>query len=441
MISSPDMTDLLCENVSVNEEGHLTFAGRDVTSLAEKYGTPLYLMDEDRIRERCRTYNEALAEAFGGAACAAYASKAASFKEMYRIMADEGMFVDVVSCGEIYTAREAGFPLEHALFHSNNKTDADVAFAMDCGVGYFVVDNEEELYAIDREASRRGIVQKVLLRLTPGIDPHTFAAVTTGKVDSKFGSAIETGQAREITKTALSLPALDLAGYHCHIGSQVFDVEVYLRAADVMLTFIAEMRETLGYTARMLDLGGGFAVRYLQSDPEVDIRDNILELSKFIENTCIDLSIERPTVVLEPGRSIVADAGMTLYTVGTVKRIPEFVNYVSVDGGMTDNVRYAMYKSPYTLFAAGKMREEPSFIASVVGRCCESGDIIQERVPLPPSVGRGDTIACLGTGAYNYSMASNYNRVARPPVVMLRGGVDRVVVRRESVSDICALDE
>ena len=340
----------------------------------------------------------------------------------------------------VRTADAAGFPLSNAFFHSNNKTDEDVSFAMDRGVGYFVADNEEELFAIDREASARGVRQKVLLRLTPGIDPHTFAAVTTGKVDSKFGSAIETGQAKEITKVALSLGGVELVGYHCHIGSQVFDTEVYLRAADVMLTFIAQMRDEAGFTAKVLDLGGGFAVRYLESDPEVDIRGNILAIGDFIKKICTDLALPVPEIFLEPGRSIVADAGMTLYTVGTVKTIPEFVKYVSVDGGMTDNIRFAMYKSPYTLFAANRMDEDHSVKCSVVGRCCESGDIIQERVPLPASVARGDNIACLGTGAYNYSMSSNYNRVPRPPVVMLKGGESRVAVRRETPEDVASLD-
>ncbi|MBQ7714665.1 MAG: diaminopimelate decarboxylase [Clostridia bacterium] len=432
--------DLLCRNVSINESGHLCFAGQDTVSLAEKYGTPLYLTDADRVRERCRVYRSALKEAFGDRAFAAYASKAASFKEMYRIIADEGMYADVVSCGEIATAEAAGFPLERAFFHSNNKTDADVAYAIERGVGFFVVDNEEELYAIDSEASRRGVRQKVLLRLTPGIDPHTFAAVSTGKVDSKFGSAIETGQAMEITKICLSLANVDLQGYHCHVGSQIFDADVYLRAADVMLTFIARARDELGYSANILDLGGGFGVRYTPSDPEVDIRGNVLKIGYHVKKTCAALAIPSPTVVLEPGRSIVADAGMTLYTVGTVKRIPDFATYVSVDGGMTDNVRYAMYKSPYTLFAAGKMNEDTDMTASVVGRCCESGDIIQTNVALPSSVKRGDVIATLTTGAYNYSMASNYNRIPRPPVVVLEGGESRIAVRRESLDDLVSLD-
>lgn len=432
--------DQLCENVTAEGE-HLFFAGQDVTELAEKYGTPLYLMDEDRIRERCRTYKSALADSFGeDGAEAAYASKAASFKQIYRIMASEGMFVDVVSCGEIYTASEAGFPLERALFHSNNKTDADVAFAIGHGVGYFVVDNAEELFAIEREAAGRGIAQKVLLRVTPGIDPHTFAAVSTGKVDSKFGSAIVTGQAKEITATALSLPHLELSGYHCHIGSQVFEADVYLRAARVMLDFISDMRDSFGFTAKILDLGGGFAVRYLESHPVVDIAKNISEIADEVKDVCRELSLPVPKIILEPGRSIVADAGMTVYTVGTVKKIPDFVNYVSVDGGMTDNVRYAMYKSPYTLLAASKMNEKADMTCSVVGRCCESGDILQEKVAMPSSIERGDIVACLTTGAYNYSMASNYNRIPRPPVVMLSHGESRVAVRRESFEDLASLD-
>lgn len=435
-----DQRKFICENITANSKGHLCFGGLDTVSLAKKYSTPLYVMDEDRIRNRCRVYKEALQEAFGANGIAAYASKAASFKEIYRIMASEKMYIDVVSCGEIYTAAKAGFPLENALFHSNNKTDEDVIFAMDNGIGYFVVDNEEELYIIEREAENRGITQKIMLRITPGIDPHTFAAVSTGKVDSKFGSAIQTGQAKNITKIALKQKHINLAGYHCHIGSQVFDVSVYLQAADIMLKFIADMESSLGYKAEVLDIGGGFGVRYLPTDPVVDIKKNISVLVDRIKETCKTLNIDLPVIILEPGRSIVADAGMTLYTVGTVKKIPDFVNYVSVDGGMTDNVRYAMYKANYTLLAANKIDEQCNMKASIVGRCCESGDIIQENVPLPASVRRGDIIACLTTGAYNYSMASNYNRLPRPPVVIIKDGKSRVAVNRETFNDVCAMD-
>ena len=332
---------MICNNLSINEKGHLCLGGQDTVELAAKYGTPLYLFDEDRIRERCRTYRTALREAFGERANALYASKAASFRGMYRIMKEEGMGVDVVSSGEIYTAVSAEFPMERAYFHSNNKTDADIAYAMDHGIGYFVVDNREELDAIEHFASERKLIQKVLLRLTPGIDPHTYEAVSTGKVDSKFGSAIETGQADAMTAYALRLPHVDLAGFHCHVGSQVFDSDIFLRAAAIMLEFVAKMKEKYGYITRELDLGGGYGVRYLESDPEIDIAANIREVGKAVCAQCEALGLALPAIRMEPGRSIVADAGMTLYTVGSVKKIPGYKNYVSIDGGMTDNPRFA----------------------------------------------------------------------------------------------------
>ena len=432
---------MICNNLSINEKGHLCIGGRDTVELAEKHGTPLYVFDEDRIRERCRTYRKALCEAFGENANALYASKAASFRAIYRIMKDEGMGVDVVSSGEIYTAVSAEFPLERAYFHSNNKTDDDITYAMDNGVGYFVVDNREELDAIERLAAARGIRQKVLLRLTPGIDPHTYEAIATGKVDSKFGSAIETGQADEMTAYALCLAHVDLVGFHCHVGSQVFDSEVFLRAAAIMLEFVARMKEKHGYNTRELDLGGGYGVRYLESDPELDIAANIREVGRAVREQCDALGIDLPAIRMEPGRSIVADAGLTLYSVGTVKRITGYKNYVSVDGGMTDNPRYALYRSPYTVLLANRANDaDETFRCSLVGRCCESGDILQENIQLPADTHRGDLVAVLTTGAYNYSMSSNYNRIPRPPVVMLKDGVDTIAVRRETFADICKND-
>ncbi|MBO5110015.1 MAG: diaminopimelate decarboxylase [Clostridia bacterium] len=432
---------MICNNLSINEQGHLCFAGIDTTLLAEKYGTPLYLMDENRIRERCRTYITAMKEAFGDKAAPLYASKAASFKQIYRIMKEEGMGIDVVSAGEIYTAVSIGFPLEHAYFHSNNKTDEDIDFAMEHGIGYFVVDNEEELKAIDRIAARRSIRQNILLRLTPGIDPHTYEEVATGKVDSKFGSAIETGQAKSITAFSLSLSNINLKGFHCHVGSQVFDSDVFLQSADIMLGFIKEMKDSLGLHTEILDLGGGYGVRYLDSDPMIDIAENIRTVGAHIHKKCADLGIALPTIHMEPGRSIVADAGLTLYTVGTIKKIPGYKNYVSIDGGMADNPRYALYKSSYTVLLANRATEdEETFTCSLVGRCCESGDIIQENITLPANTKRGDLVAVLTTGAYNYSMASNYNRLTRPPVVMLKDGTDFIAVKRESLADLCAND-
>lgn len=438
--SEQNRSDLICENLSMGQNRHLYFASQDTEVLAKQYGTPLYLMDEDRIRQNCRLYLSAVRHAFGGNSRVLYASKAASFKRIYEIMREEGMGIDVVSAGEICTAVHAAYPLENACFHSNNKTDADIVYAMENGVGCFVADNAEELYAVERIAAERGKIQNILLRLTPGIDPHTYAAISTGQVDSKFGSAIETGQAEEITRLALSLPHIHLSGFHCHVGSQVFDSDVYERSAEVMLSFIADMKAKLGYEAEQLDLGGGYGVRYVASQPVMDIAANIARVGGFIRKKTAELGICQPMICLEPGRSIVADAGLTLYSVGTVKKIPGYKNYVSVDGGMTDNIRYALYGAPYTILPALDLCEARDMECSVVGRCCESGDILQEKVALPATVKRGDLLACLTTGAYHYSMASNYNRIPRPPVVMLREGSSYVAVRRESYEDLCALD-
>ena len=432
--------DFICENLSSTEDGELLFAGHSTKALAKQYGTPLYLMDEDRIRNRVDTYRTAMKRAFGDKGQVLYASKAASFKRLYEIMREEGVGIDVVSSGEIRTAIAAGYPLERAYFHSNNKTDADIAYAMDNGIGYFVVDNDEELYAIEAEAKRRNIRQNILLRLTPGIDPHTYAAIATGMVDSKFGSAIETGQARQITELAISLPHVCLCGFHCHVGSQVFDSSVYLQAAEVMLTFVADMKRELGFVTEQLDIGGGYGVRYVTDQPEIDIAANIAEVGEYIKTKVAKLGIEMPVISMEPGRSIVADAGLTLYTVGTVKRISGYKNYVSVDGGMTDNPRFALYGSPYTILPAERLLAERDMTASVVGRCCESGDILQENVSLPSDMRRGDLLACLTTGAYHYSMASNYNKIPRPPIVMLTKGKSYLAVRRETVDDLVSLD-
>ena len=370
-----------------------------------------------------------------------YASKAASFKHMYEIMKEEGMAIDLVSSGEVCTAMKAGFPMERSFFHGNNKTDFDITYAMDCGVGHFVVDNLYELEAVNDEAARRGIRQKILLRLTPGIDPHTYEAVATGKVDSKFGMAIETGQAEQILRRALELPALEVLGYHCHVGSQVFDEDgtVYLDAADIFLQFSADMNSRYGFLPAVLNLGGGFGVRYVESDPHVDIPGNIRTIADHIRQRSAQLQIPMPAILMEPGRSIVADAGMTLYSVGTLKEVPGYKNYVSIDGGMTDNPRYALYGSKYTVLSANAPLSEADFPCDVVGRCCESGDIIQPGVSLPKPK-RGDIVAVCTTGAYNYSMASNYNRIPRPPIVMLREGKDFEAVRRESLEDLLRND-
>ena len=429
---------MLSGNISRNSGGALCFAGHDTAKLAEKYGTPLYLMDEGRIRDNCRMYLHAFKDAFGERGKVLYACKAASFKRMYEIVAEEGLSADVVSAGEIRTALKAGFPMDRLYFHGSSKTDSEISYAVASGVGCFVVDNVEELHALNREAGSAGIRQRVLLRVTPGIDPHTYDAVSTGKVDSKFGVAIETGQAKEFVSEALRQENLELCGLHCHVGSQVFDEDVYERTVDIMLAFMAGLRDSLGVTLDELNLGGGYGVRYLESDKYVDIPARIKALGEHIKALARKLSYPMPVILMEPGRSIVADAGMTLYTVSSVKRIPGYKSYAAVDGGMTDNPRYALYGSNYTVLDVMAPKKTETF--DLVGRCCESGDIIQPEVGLNAEIKRGDLVAVCTTGAYNYSMASNYNRVPRPPIVMLGEGGDYLAVRRETLDDIVSMD-
>ena len=430
---------MLSDNIGRTPEGVLTIAGQEVTRLAAEYGTPLYLMDEQRIRSNCRMYLKAFRENFPEDSLPLYASKAASFKQIYRIMAEEGMGVDVVSSGELYTALAAGFPAERIHFHGNCKTDADIAYGVASGIGCFIADNREELLALEKTAAGAGVTQAILLRVTPGIDPHTYEAVSTGKVDSKFGAAVETGQAMELVKLALAQPHLKLLGLHCHVGSQVFGEDVYQRTIDIMAAFLAEIRDETGAVLEELNLGGGYGVRYTEEDEAIDIPARLREVALHLRRETEKHGLPMPRFLMEPGRSIVADAGMTLYTVGSIKRIPGYKQYAAVDGGMTDNPRYALYQSRYTVYHGSKTGPTERF--DVVGRCCESGDIIQPHVELPADTCRGDILAVCTTGAYNYSMASNYNRLPRPPIVMLTPEGNYTAVRRETFADLTALDE
>ena len=433
------MRKMLYENLGINHLGHLTFAGYDTTELAAQFGTALMLMDESVIRNRCREYTSAMEQYLPAGSRPLYASKAFSVKRIYEIMAEEGMHIDVVSPGELYTAVQAGYPLENAYFHGNSKTDRDIRFAMDHGIGFFICDNPDELNAINAEAERHGIRQRVLLRLTPGIDPHTHEKINTGKVDSKFGAAIETGQAEELTLQTLAQENVELCGYHCHIGSQIFDTAPFCDAAVMMLQFSAYIRDRHGYSPRLLNLGGGFGVRYTERDPRICYTENIRIIGQLIHHVCAQLQLEPPAILMEPGRSIVADSGITLYSVASIKKIRHFKNYVAVDGGMTDNPRYTLYQSAYTVLSASRMNDPATLFCTIAGCCCESGDLIQENVLLPEPR-RGDLVAVLTTGAYNYSMASNYNRVPRPPVVMIGPNGPYIAVRRETYEDLLRCD-
>ena len=430
---------ILYPHFDINEKGHLTIGGADSVELAKEFGTPAYIIDENVVRARCREYLGAAAKSFGADALPLYASKALCFTEMYRIAKEEGMGIDCVSSGELYTAKRAGFPAERIYFHGNNKTDFDISFAMDMGVGRIVVDNLDELAAVSAEASKRGITQGILLRITPGIDPHTHRAVVTGNVDSKFGSAIATGQALEIVEAAIKAKSIDLVGLHCHIGSQIFDIEPFSDAADIMVRFIAEIKEKLGFEVRELNLGGGLGVAYTEDDAQISYADSIEKIGAIVRTFCAEHSIKMPRVILEPGRSLVAAAGATLYTVGSVKEITGFRNYISVDGGMPDNPRYALYQSQYTALIANRASAPRDYVATLAGRCCESGDLLGENMKIQKAE-RGDILAVLVTGAYNYSMASNYNRIPRPPVILVRDGKARIAVKRESFEDIVRND-
>ena len=430
---------MLYDNLSVNAAGHLAIAGIDACDLAAEFGTPLYVLDEDRVRANCRTYIEAVRTYLPKGSMPLYASKALSFKGIYPVIADEGMGADVVSGGEIATALAAGFPASKLYFHGSNKTDAEIAYGVENGVGCFIVDNTNELAVLSREATQRGVVQNILLRVTVGLDPHTLAAINTGRVDSQFGVPIETGQALAFVREALATPGVDVLGFHSHIGSQIFEPDSFCDQVDRLLAFACDMRDELGFVASTFNLGGGFGVPYVEGDPKVDIAGNIAAIAEHLRTGCDHASYPMPRVLLEPGRSIVADAGTTLYTAGGTKTIEGYRSYVMVDGGMTDNPRYALYKSAYTVLNASRASKPADFACTLAGRCCESGDRIAEDILIQQPT-RGDIIAVLTTGAYNFAMSSNYNRVMRPALVMIHDGKARLAIRRQTVDDLLALE-
>ncbi len=427
------------DNLSVNKNGNLAFAGVDAVELAKKYSTPLYLMDEDMIRDFCRQYKASFDRYYDGKGRACYASKAFCCKEICRIMGDEGMGLDVVSLGELYTAMSVDFPADGICFHGNNKTAEELKLALEYNVGHIIVDNLQELNELNALAVGLGKKASVMFRIKPGIDAHTHDFIRTGQIDSKFGVALETGEAFDIIKTASQMNGIEVTGVHCHIGSQIFDIDPFVEAADVMMRFIKKLKDELSLEIRDLNLGGGFGIKYVESDDPVPYDRYMEKVSERVNALCKEFDINRPFIMIEPGRSIVAPAGITLYTVGAVKEIPGIRTYVSVDGGMCDNPRYALYQSKYEVIVANKASEERNSIVTVAGKCCESGDLIGEGMKLQ-NAEAGDIIAVCATGAYNYSMSSNYNRNLTPAVVMVKDKKDRVIVKRQTVEDIVRND-
>lgn len=426
-------------SLGANEKGHLTVGGMDAVELAEKYGTPLYLLDERTIRGHCRTFQQSIDDNYGGKGLAVYASKALNCKEMCRIIKEEGLGIDVVSGGELYTALSVDFPPEKIVFHGNNKTADEIKMALESGVGRIVVDNLTELRTIEKMANELGKKPGVMIRIKPGIDAHTHNFIRTGQIDSKFGFALETGEAFEAVREVLEQKNVTLKGVHCHIGSQIFEIEPFKAAAEVMLGFIAKVKNELSYEIKELNLGGGFGIRYLKDDDAKLYKTFMEQVSVTVKETCAGLGLNIPFIMIEPGRSIVGPAGTTLYTVGAVKTIPGIRNYVSVDGGMTDNPRYILYQSEYSVAVANKINKPADYVATVAGRCCESGDLVQENTKIQTPE-PGDILAVFCTGAYNYSMASNYNRVPKPPIVMISEGKSKVIVKRETYEDLVKND-
>lgn len=425
--------------ISVNEKGHLTIGGADTVELAEKYGTPAYVFDENEIRNNLREFKKSIDENYGGNGLVVYASKAFCCKEMCRICTQEGTGIDVVSGGELYTALSVGFPTDRIVFHGNNKTYDELVMAVTNNVGRIIVDNVTELESLNEVAASQGKTVGIMLRIKPGIDAHTHDFIRTGQIDSKFGFALETGEAMAAVKEALKMPNIKLRGLHCHIGSQIFDLDPFELAATVMLDLFKDIKNQTGVELEELNLGGGFGIKYLKTDRPRPFADYMRKVAETVNSYSAKLGLKTPFILIEPGRAVVGAAGLTLYTVGAVKNIPDVRTYVSIDGGMGDNPRYALYQSHYELVCANKASEKRTETVTVAGKCCESGDLIQEWTHIQP-VEPGDIIAVLSTGAYNYSMASNYNRIPRLPAVMVKDGESRVIIKRETYEQVAECD-
>ncbi len=429
----------ILDNLKINTSNHLEIGGCDTVELADEYGTPLYVMDEERIRTNMRAYKNALDTHYDGNGKAYYASKALSAMYMYKLASEEGLGADVVSGGELYTALKAGFKPEDICFHGNNKSFEELTMAVENSVGIIAVDSAYELTTLNDIAKAQGKVANIIFRIKPGVEAHTHEFISTGQIDSKFGFAIENGEADEIALAASKLSHVKVVGIHCHIGSQIFDLEPFRCAAEIMMNFYIELKRKYSLPMSVLDLGGGFGISYTKEDTPLEYASYIEAVSEVIKEICQRESEPLPHIHMEPGRSIVGDAGITLYKIGNIKDIQGVRKYISVDGGMADNPRYILYGAEYDGVFANRAKDTAEETVTVCGKCCESGDIIMKDAFLPKAK-VGDILAVMSTGAYNYSMSSNYNRIPRPAVVMTKGGKSKVVVKRETYEDIIRND-
>lgn len=422
----------------VNELGHLEIGGMDTVELVKEFGTPVYVYDVALIRNRAKSFKETF-EKLGITAQVAYASKAFSTVAMIQLANEEGLSLDVVSGGELYTALVAEFPVERIHFHGNNKSREELEMALNYGIGCIVVDNFYELELLQELCELKQIKTKILLRVTPGIEAHTHDYILTGQEDSKFGFDLQNGQAEEALLKALESPWLETLGLHCHIGSQIFDTTGFVLAAKKIFEKLNEWKLAHAYEPTVLNLGGGFGIRYTSEDDPIPASNYVVEIIEEVKKQVERFSMNMPEIWIEPGRSLVGDAGTSLYSIGSRKEVPEVRKYLAVDGGMSDNIRPALYQAKYEAVLANRPLAEVEETVSIAGKCCESGDMLIWDLPLPKA-GDQDILAVFCTGAYGYSMANNYNRIPRPPVVFVENGEAKLVVRRETFEDIVRLD-
>jgi diaminopimelate decarboxylase len=422
----------------VNRLGHLEIGGVDTVQLAEKYGTPLYVYDVALIRERARSFRKTFEKA-GITAQVAYASKAFSTVAMVQLAEEESLSLDVVSGGELYTALAAGFPVGKVHFHGNNKSYEELEMAIEHNIGCIVVDNFHELEMLRDICQAKKKKINVLLRVTPGIEAHTHDYILTGQEDSKFGFDLQNGQAEEAMKIALEDQNIDVLGLHCHIGSQIFETTGFILAAQKIFEKLHQWKKDFSFESKVLNLGGGFGIRYTKEDDPIPASQYVEEIITEVKKQAASYSMNMPEIWIEPGRSLVGDAGTTLYRIGSRKEVPNVRKYVAVDGGMSDNIRPALYQAKYEAVLANRVMDKPEETVSIAGKCCESGDMLIWDLPLPKS-GNQDLLAVFCTGAYGYSMANNYNRLPRPAVVFIEDAKDTLVVRRETFEDMVKLD-
>lgn len=420
---------------SMKVEGNeLYVGGVKASALSKEYGTPLYVIDEELVRSNCRRYYNAMkCEERGNRVT--YAGKAFINMSMCNLVNEENLYLDVVSGGELYTAYKAGFPLERIYFHGNNKSDYEIDLGVRLGIGRFIVDNIHELEVLNSIAQEYGRVQKVYLRITPGVEAHTHEYIKTGQLDSKFGFPVIGDTVYDAIKRAMELEYIELNGLHCHIGSQIFDLEPFQDTTEIMLNLINDIKEKLGYEIKELDLGGGFGIYYTEGDKPKEIEEYCSVIINKADEICRKLNMNVPILSIEPGRSIVGNAGLTLYTVGAIKEIPNIRKYVSVDGGMSDNIRPALYSANYESLIANRVFDNSKEIVTVAGKCCESGDVLLNSIEMP-RMETGDILAIMSTGAYGHSMANNYNRIPKAAVVSVSNGISKVMCKRETYEDL-----